>query len=81
MRAGGILKGLGLAAILALALWGGTILAQSPNASASGHPTSFGQCVAACARMGPNEMANHCGFDNFGQMVRHCQDMHELSSG
>ena len=57
----------------------GTVSATTP-AQAEPPPhdhATFGECVSTMARSGPNHHAAMMGADNFGQVVLHCQTMHD----
>ncbi len=47
------------------------------NAAAQSENAQFGQCIAVMAQTGPNEHAEMMGLDNFGEVVQHCQAMHD----
>ena len=65
------------AAIAVAAVVGASSGAASAQAASPGHEhAAFGECVSTMARSGPNQHAAMMGFSNFGEVVRHCQEMH-----
>lgn len=66
-----------LVGIAGVFLLGAALMATATNVSAAGEESDFGQCIAMMAKSGPNDHAAMMGFDNFGQVVLHCQTMHD----